>query len=131
MTGPGSGADLHLDLPAGGARRTALAQALRSAVRSGRLAGGTRLPSYRSLAADLGLARNVAADAYAELVAEGWLTARQGSGTRVAEAVAGAPAPTAGAGPPPPEPRVTTCSRARPTRRCFPAEPGAQVPGGP
>ncbi|GAA4387079.1 PLP-dependent aminotransferase family protein [Actinomadura verrucosospora] len=77
------GADLHLDLPGGG-RRAALTRALRAAVRSGRLAPGTRLPPYRSLAADLGLARNTVADAYAELVAEGWLTARQGSGTKVA-----------------------------------------------
>ena len=45
---------------------------------------GTRLPSSRSLAADLGVARNTVADSYAELVAEGWLTAQQGSGTRVA-----------------------------------------------
>ncbi|MCX5014295.1 PLP-dependent aminotransferase family protein [Streptomyces sp. NBC_00555] len=99
MTAPddGTGADLHLDLPAEGARRTALAQALRSAVRSGRLAGGTRLPPYRTLAADLGLARNAVADAYAELVAEGWFTARQGSGTRVAE---GAAERVAGSGPP-------------------------------
>ncbi|MGI5421362.1 PLP-dependent aminotransferase family protein [Actinomadura luteofluorescens] len=78
------GADLHLDLPDVGGRRAALTRALREAVRSGRLAPGTRLPPYRSLAADLGLARNTVADAYAELVAEGWLTARQGSGTRVA-----------------------------------------------
>ena len=82
------GADLHLDLAAhagAGGRRAALARALREAVRAGRLAPGTRLPPYRSLAADLGVARNTVADAYAELVAEGWLTARQGSGTRVAE----------------------------------------------
>ncbi|WP_329386384.1 PLP-dependent aminotransferase family protein [Streptomyces sp. NBC_01351] len=100
---PGAGADLHLELPAEGSRRTALAQALRDAVRSGRLAGGTRLPPYRTLAADLGLARNTVADAYAELVAEGWFTARQGSGTRVAEhpapratrAAASAPTPSA------------------------------------
>lgn len=84
-SGSSAGADLHLDLPVEGARRTALAQALRAAVRSGRLAAGTRLPPYRTLAADLGLARNAVADAYAELVAEGWFTARQGSGTRVAE----------------------------------------------
>ncbi|SCG00899.1 GntR family transcriptional regulator / MocR family aminotransferase, partial [Streptomyces sp. MnatMP-M17] len=58
--------------------------ALREAVRTGRLAPGTRLPSSRTLAADLGIARNTVADAYAELAAEGWLTARQGSGTRVA-----------------------------------------------
>ncbi|MEU6142210.1 aminotransferase class I/II-fold pyridoxal phosphate-dependent enzyme [Streptomyces sp. NPDC047081] len=79
------GADLHLEVAATGGRRAAVAAALREAVRSGRLAPGTRLPPYRSLAADLGVARNTVADAYAELVAEGWLTARQGSGTRVAE----------------------------------------------
>jgi len=79
------GSDLHLDLSGPGGRRAALIGALREAVRGGRLAPGTRLPPYRSLAADLGVARNTVADAYAELVAEGWLTARQGSGTRVAD----------------------------------------------
>lgn len=81
------GADLHLDLSGTGSRRAALARALRSAIQDGRLAAGTRLPPYRSLAADLGVARNTVADTYAELVAEGWLTARQGSGTQVAERV--------------------------------------------
>ncbi|MFJ8301659.1 PLP-dependent aminotransferase family protein [Streptomyces sp. NPDC094447] len=90
--GGGPGVDLHLELSAAGGRRAALVAALREAVRGGRLAPGTRLPPYRSLAADLGVARNTVADAYAELVAEGWLTSRQGSGTRVAERVA-APAP--------------------------------------
>ncbi|MFB7466328.1 PLP-dependent aminotransferase family protein [Streptomyces sp. NPDC056224] len=79
------GADLHLDLAAGHGLRAGLVEALREAARSGRLAAGTRLPSSRSLAVDLGIARNTVAEAYAELVAEGWLTARQGSGTRVAE----------------------------------------------
>ncbi|MFJ8502579.1 PLP-dependent aminotransferase family protein [Streptomyces avermitilis] len=82
------GADLHLELSAAGGRRASLIRALREAVRSGRLAPGIRLPPYRSLAADLGVARNTVADAYAELVAEGWLTARQGSGTRVADRAA-------------------------------------------
>ncbi|MGK5637099.1 PLP-dependent aminotransferase family protein [Streptomyces sp. URMC 126] len=81
-----AGADLHLDLSGPGGVRAALIRALRDAVRSGRLAPGTRLPSSRSLAGDLGLARNTVADAYGQLVAEGWLTARQGSGTRVAQA---------------------------------------------
>ncbi|MEV6787814.1 winged helix-turn-helix domain-containing protein, partial [Streptomyces sp. NPDC051098] len=76
------GADLHLELRGAGLR-AGLMNALREAVRSGRLTPGTRLPSSRSLAADLGLARNTVADAYTELVAEGWLTAQQGSGTRV------------------------------------------------
>ncbi|GAA2891418.1 PLP-dependent aminotransferase family protein [Nonomuraea rubra] len=78
------GSDLHLELAGPGGRRAVLTRALREAVREGRLAPGTRLPPYRSLAADLGLARNTVADAYADLVAEGWLVARQGSGTRVA-----------------------------------------------
>jgi GntR family transcriptional regulator / MocR family aminotransferase len=84
---PGS-RDLHLDLRATitpGARgtRELLLGALRDAVRSGRLAAGTMLPPSRSLAADLGLARNTVAEAYAELVAEGWLASRQGAGTWV------------------------------------------------
>ncbi|MEU0301732.1 PLP-dependent aminotransferase family protein [Streptomyces sp. NPDC006175] len=85
------GADLHIE-PVGTGLRSGLMNALREAVRTGRLTPGTRLPSSRMLAVDLGVARNTVADAYAELVAEGWLTARQGSGTRVAQR-ADAPGP--------------------------------------
>ncbi|MEU2062296.1 PLP-dependent aminotransferase family protein [Streptomyces sp. NPDC013455] len=81
------GVDLHLEPAASGGLRRGLTDALRDAVRTGRLAPGTRLPSSRTLAADLGIARNTVAEAYADLVAEGWLTARQGSGTRVATGV--------------------------------------------
>lgn len=84
------GVDLHLDRSGPGLRR-GLTDALREAVRGGRLAPGTRLPSSRSLAADLGVARNTVAEAYADLVAEGWLAARQGSGTRVADRTPAAP----------------------------------------
>ncbi|GAA2635714.1 PLP-dependent aminotransferase family protein [Streptomyces axinellae] len=96
------GADLHLDLGTGRAgaggraaygTRTALIDAVRDAIRTGRLTPGTRLPSSRSLAADLQLARNTVAGAYAALVAEGWLAARQGSGTRVAHRAQPAPPP--------------------------------------
>ena len=93
-----SSLDLHLDL-AGSQVRAGLEAALRKAVRGGPLLPGTRLPSSRALATDLGIARNTVADCYAQLVAEGWLAARQGSGTWVAERV---PAPPASAGPPPP-----------------------------
>ncbi|MEU6679313.1 PLP-dependent aminotransferase family protein [Streptomyces sp. NPDC046925] len=89
------GVDLHLET-AGEAThsgvRKGLTDALREAVRGGRLPPGTRLPSSRSLAVDLGIARNTVADAYGDLVAEGWLTARQGSGTRVAERAVSRPA---------------------------------------
>jgi GntR family transcriptional regulator/MocR family aminotransferase len=87
--------DLHLEL-AGHRVRAGLEAALREAVQAGRLVQGTRLPSSRTLAADLGIARNTVAEAYGQLVAEGWLTARQGSGTRVADAAARTPEPTAG-----------------------------------
>lgn len=80
---PEPGTDLHLELRGPGLRE-GLTNALRDAVRTGRLAPGTRLPPSRSLAADLGVSRNTVTDSYAELVAEGWLTAQQGSGTRVA-----------------------------------------------
>ncbi|QNS04543.1 MocR-like pyridoxine biosynthesis transcription factor PdxR [Streptomyces xanthii] len=86
------GIDLHIE-PTGSGLRRGLTDALREAVRSGRLAPGTRLPSSRTLAVDLGIARNTVADSYADLVAEGWLTARQGSGTRVAERPVEAPRP--------------------------------------
>ncbi|ANP49010.1 GntR family transcriptional regulator/MocR family aminotransferase [Streptomyces griseochromogenes] len=89
------GVDLHLEPAGSGGLRRGLTDALREAVRSGRLVPGTRLPSSRSLAADLGIARNTVAEAYADLVAEGWLTARQGSGTRVADRPVTPPAPTA------------------------------------
>ena len=77
------GIDLHLNLDAGTGRRFALEQALREAIRSGRLAPQTRLPSTRVLAAELSLARNTVVAAYEQLIAEGYLTARTGSGTTV------------------------------------------------
>ena len=89
-----SGVDLHLDLP-GTRVRAGLESALRGAVRDGRLRPGTRLPSSRALAADLGIARNTVAEVYSQLVAEGWLTAQTGSGTSVAPGRA--PDPGAGA----------------------------------
>ncbi|WP_436787581.1 PLP-dependent aminotransferase family protein [Yinghuangia sp. YIM S10712] len=58
---------------------------LRDAVRTGRLAPGDRLPSSRTLAADLGVSRGMVVEAYEQLVAEGYLTSRHGSGTRVAD----------------------------------------------
>jgi GntR family transcriptional regulator/MocR family aminotransferase len=71
---PGSGLPL----------RVQLAEALKDAVRTGRLLAGARLPSSRALAADLGVSRGVVVDAYAQLVAEGFCTGNPGSGTYVA-----------------------------------------------
>ena len=73
-----AGLDLYLDRP-GGRVRDGVMEAIRDAIRSGRLVPGIQLPSSRALAADLGVARNTVARAYAELVAEGWLTSQHGS----------------------------------------------------
>jgi GntR family transcriptional regulator/MocR family aminotransferase len=80
------GVDFYVEARRPGVR-AGLERALRDAVRSGRLQPGLRLPSSRSLSCDLGLARNTVAEAYGQLVAEGWLVARVGSGTHVAERV--------------------------------------------
>jgi GntR family transcriptional regulator/MocR family aminotransferase len=47
--------------------RVRLANALRDAIRSGRLGPGTTLPSTRILAQDLGLSRGVVVGAYNQL----------------------------------------------------------------
>ncbi|AJF69564.1 GntR family transcriptional regulator [Streptomyces vietnamensis] len=91
-------------LPAVGAparrRGRALQEALREAVRSGRLAAGTRLPSTRALATDLGVSRGLVTEAYEQLTAEGYLRSDRGAGTWVGgaarAAVRGARDPAAG-----------------------------------
>ena len=59
--------------------------ALRESVVAGRLAGGTRLASTRTLAAEWGVSRFTVVNAMERLLAEGYLTARQGAGTFVIE----------------------------------------------
>jgi GntR family transcriptional regulator/MocR family aminotransferase len=71
--------------------RVQLERELREAIRSGRLAAGERLPSSRALASELGLSRGLVLECYGQLQAEGFLSSRSGSATRVA---ANALAPT-------------------------------------
>ncbi|APU18872.1 PLP-dependent aminotransferase family protein [Actinoalloteichus sp. GBA129-24] len=82
-----------------GRRERTLEAALRDGVRVGRLAAGTRLPSSRDLAAQLGLARGTVTSAYTQLVAEGYLIAVRGSGTSVARVVDEGAKPSQVAGP--------------------------------
>lgn len=77
-----------------GPRRAQLESRLREFVRGGMLVAGTRLPSSRGLADDLGISRRLVVDAYAQLLAEGYLVSRPGAGTYVA-GTAGAPRPVA------------------------------------
>ena len=61
-----------------------LERSIRESVQAGRLAAGARLPSSRELAGELGISRGVVSEAYGQLVAEGYLTSRQGAPVRVA-----------------------------------------------
>ena len=56
---------------------------LRTAILTGGLPPGTRIPATRTMAAQLGVARNTVLSAVEQLTAEGYLEAQQGSGTIV------------------------------------------------
>jgi GntR family transcriptional regulator / MocR family aminotransferase len=71
--------------------RPQLERELRAAIRAGRLRGGARLPPSRLLAEQLAVSRGVVVDAYSQLAAEGYLVARPGQGTRIAEGLARQP----------------------------------------
>jgi GntR family transcriptional regulator / MocR family aminotransferase len=58
---------------------------LRSAIFSGRLPQGSRLPSSRQMATDLGINRNTVIAAFDQLLAEGLLEGRRGAGTFVGQ----------------------------------------------
>jgi GntR family transcriptional regulator / MocR family aminotransferase len=62
-------------------------RSLREDIRAGRLPAGSRLPSTRSLAAELEISRGVVSEAYGQLAAEGYLLTGQGAPTRVARTV--------------------------------------------
>ncbi len=74
---------LALDRDCGVPLHGQLADQVRALIRSGALAPAARVPSTRALAADVGIARSVVARGYDQLLAEGWLVARHGSGTFV------------------------------------------------
>ncbi len=75
---------VRLDRDAAATLGVQLSTQVRELVLAGTLAPGDRLPSTRALATELGVARSVTEQAYDQLLAEGWLTARQGAGTFVA-----------------------------------------------
>jgi GntR family transcriptional regulator/MocR family aminotransferase len=97
--------------PPRGGLRNRLYLAVRQAILAGRLPAGSELPSSRVLAAELGIARNTVLRAYEQLLAEGYVEGRRGSGTYVSEAVA--PADGATRPRPPPTPPVVLSRRGR------------------
>jgi GntR family transcriptional regulator/MocR family aminotransferase len=69
----------------GGPLNRWLFESIREAIQTGRIKKGQRLPATRALAAELGVARITTTQAYDRLVAEGYLVARVGAGTFVAD----------------------------------------------
>jgi GntR family transcriptional regulator / MocR family aminotransferase len=76
---------VRLDRSARQPLRAQLEGSLREAIRDGRLRAGERLPSSRELARELGVSRGMVQDCFGQLLAEGYLTSRTGSATRVAD----------------------------------------------
>ena len=76
-------ADLFVELDRSRPRglRTQLEHGLRHAITRGSLPAGTVLPPSRVLAAELDVSRSLVVGAYEQLAMEGYLEARQGSGT--------------------------------------------------
>ncbi len=95
------GLDLLVSVDRNGDRslRVQLEDQLRDGIRRGALHADTPLPSTRALAAELRVSRGVVVEAYAQLVAEGFLVARPGAVTRVASVARHEPAE-------PPEERI-------------------------
>jgi GntR family transcriptional regulator/MocR family aminotransferase len=83
--------DLHLVLDRRAPLRAQLERELRAAIRSGRLRAGAKLPASRLLAEELEVSRGVVVEAYSQLIAEGYLVARSGDGTRIADGLAQQP----------------------------------------
>jgi GntR family transcriptional regulator / MocR family aminotransferase len=79
---------------AGSSRRALLEDRLRELIRDGTLPSRARLPSSRALAGDLGVSRRLVVEAYAQLLAEGYLVSRQGDGTYVAAVAEASPSST-------------------------------------
>ena len=122
-----------------------LYDSLRDAIVRGRLGPGTRMPGARTLAEELGVARNTAASALAQLQAEGYVETRERSGTFVCSILPDAtlalsrltPAPSvdaAPAGPPaagvPASGASATASAPTLSRRGMEAAAYATSPGG-
>ena len=94
--------------------------ALREAILAGRLPPGTRLPSTRTLANELGAARNTVVGAFEQLAAEGYVEARVGDGTRASTYPSAASCSKA----------PTTVLRAAPSSSASVRVDGRRVPGG-
>ena len=75
---------IHLNGDSPRPLRDQIYDGLRLAILDGEIPEGTRLPSSRTLAANLGVSRFTVTDAYNRLLSEGYVAGKHGSGTFVA-----------------------------------------------
>ncbi len=128
MARRGDGASLlalHLDPAAAAPLFRQLYDALRLALLGGRLAPGARLPSSRLLARELGISRNTVLLALDQLLSEGYIIGRGGSGTFVSRDLPER-SPRQGRRPPPSVVAAPELSR---RGLAFADRPGAGPPG--
>ena len=97
---------------------------MQQAILTGQLLPGAKLPSSRTLATDLGIARNTVLHVYDQLTAEGYVISTTGSGTYVADTRPDSAAVNARRVPPPSSGPVGVVSGA------AAAQPGAPARGG-
>ncbi|HET8646608.1 MAG TPA: PLP-dependent aminotransferase family protein, partial [Vicinamibacteria bacterium] len=122
---------VHIEPRGGGGLQEQICESIRRAILSGSVRPGTRLPSSRALAADLGVSRTTTLLAFDQLQAEGYLWGRHGSGTFVAEDLPDdAPPPAALLPPPSPDRpplsrRGTALAAATPSARRIQGPPRA------
>lgn len=93
---------IDLDRSASNSLYRQLYEQLRSAILNGQLSAGTHIPATRAMAGQLGVARNTVLAAVEQLAAEGFLEAKQGSGTVVSARLA---------------PELTRAARTSPVRK--------------
>lgn len=84
---PGKQPEIRLDATLPMPLYKQLYERLRGAILAGQLERGTRLPSTRALASELGVARMTTVLAYQQLLLEGYLESRVGQGTIVARSL--------------------------------------------
>lgn len=87
---------LELEAESGLSLSRQIYERVKTLILHGDLKPEEKLPSSRALSKDLGIARNTVLEAYDQLLAEGYLEARHGSGTTVAKGISAIP-PQSGA----------------------------------
>jgi GntR family transcriptional regulator/MocR family aminotransferase len=92
--------EIKLDLPAKGSRESsrALHTQLKAAILDGRLKSGAKLPPTRKSGVFFGVSRNTVVEVYERLHNEGYVVARHGSGSYVADRIPSPPGNTAASG---------------------------------